>query len=42
LYPGEIPDATTVWLFRERLAKSSWDQAVWAEQQRQLDEKGVV
>ena len=40
-YPEEIPDATTVWLFYERLAESGWDRAVWGEQQRQLDEKGL-
>ena len=40
-FPGEIPDATTVWLFRERLAESGRDRLVWAELQRQLDEKGL-
>ena len=40
-FPGEIPDATTVWLFRERLADTGKDRAVWAELQRQLDEKGL-
>jgi IS5 family transposase len=41
-YPGSIPDATTVWLLRERLAESGRDRAVWAELQRQLDEKGLT
>jgi IS5 family transposase len=41
-YPGSIPDATTVWLLRERLAESGRDKAVWAELQRQLDEKGLT
>ena len=40
-FPGEIPDATTVWLFRERLAESGRDRLVWEELQRQLDEKGL-
>jgi IS5 family transposase len=40
-FPGEIPDATTVWLFRERLAETGRDKAVWEELQRQLDEKGL-
>ena len=41
-YPESIPDATTVWLFREHLAESGRDKAVWAELQRQLDEKGLT
>jgi IS5 family transposase len=40
-YPESIPDATTVWLFRERLADMGKDREVWAELQRQLDEKGL-
>ena len=40
-FPGEIPDATTVWLFRERLAETGRDRELWAELQRQLDEKGL-
>jgi IS5 family transposase len=40
-FPGEIPDATTVWLFRERLAETGKDRELWAELQRQLDEKGL-
>lgn len=35
------PDATTVWLFRERLAESGRDRAIWEELQRQLDGKGL-
>ena len=30
-FPGEIPDATTVWLFRERLAETGKDRELWAE-----------
>ena len=40
-YPESIPDATTVWLFRERLADMGKDREVWAELQRQLDETGL-
>jgi IS5 family transposase len=35
-----IPDFTTVWLFRERLAKSGKDKEIWAELQKQLDHMG--
>jgi len=47
-FPETIPDFSTVWLFRERLAKSGKDKEVWAELQRQLDamnlkiKKGVI
>jgi IS5 family transposase len=43
-----IPDSTTVWLFRERLAERGKDKEVWNELQRQLDamnlmvKKGVI
>jgi len=40
-YPDVMPDSTTVWLFRERLAETGKDREVWAELQRQLDEKGL-
>jgi len=40
-FPERVPDSTTVWLFRERLAETGRDRAVWAELQRQLDEKGL-
>jgi transposase, IS5 family len=32
-----VPDSTTIWKFRERLARSGMDKEVWAEMQRQLD-----
>jgi IS5 family transposase len=38
-YPDMVPDSTTIWLFRERLARTGKDRLVWAELQRQLDEK---
>jgi IS5 family transposase len=40
-YPDRVPDSTTIWLFRDRLAKSGKDKLIWAELQRQLDEKGL-
>jgi len=40
-YPESISDSTTVWLFRERLAETGRDRLLWAELQRQLDEKGL-
>ena len=40
-YPDRVPDSTTMWLFRERLADTGRDRLVWEELQRQLDEKGL-
>jgi len=40
-YPERAPDYSTVWLFRERLAETGRDRLLWAELQRQLDEKGL-
>ncbi len=40
-FPVSAPDYCTVWKFRERLAKTGRDGLVWAELQRQLDEKGL-
>lgn len=40
-YPDRVPDSTTIWLFRERLAKTGKDKEIWAELQRQLDGKGL-
>ena len=40
-YPDPVPDSTTVWLFRERLAETGKDREVWAKLQRQLDAKGL-
>ena len=43
-----VPDSTTIWKFRERLAESGKDKKVWDELQRQLDsmnlkvKKGVM
>ena len=40
-FPEDIPDFTTVWKFRERLAKTGKDRAIWTELQRQLDAFGL-
>jgi len=40
-YPDPVPDSTTIWLFRERLAETGRDLEVWDELQRQLDAKGL-
>jgi IS5 family transposase len=32
-----VPDSTTIWLFRERLAESGKDKDVWDELQKQLE-----
>ena len=40
-YPEKAPHYSTVWQFRERLAETGRDRAVWEELQRQLDEKGL-
>ena len=40
-FPGNAPDYSTVWQFRERLALTGTDRLVWEELQRQLDEKGL-
>jgi len=41
-FPETVPDYSTVWQFRERLAETGRDKEVWAELQRQLDEKGLT
>jgi IS5 family transposase len=40
-FPQRIPDFTTVWRFRDRLAETGRDRAIWAELQRQLDARGL-
>ncbi|MFW6149694.1 MAG: IS5 family transposase, partial [Atribacterota bacterium] len=39
-FPDSIPDYSTVWYFRERLARKGKDKEVWDELQRQLNAKG--
>ena len=40
-FPEKAPDYSTVWQYRERLAETGKDRELWAELQRQLDEKGL-
>jgi len=40
-WPEQPPDYSTVWQYRERLASTGTDSLIWAELQRQLDEKGL-
>jgi len=40
-YPDPFPDSRTIWLFRERMAKTGTDKIVWEELQKQLDAKGL-
>src|SRR5512136_1978550 len=40
-FPNPFPDSRTIWLFRERMAKTGKDKMVWAELQKQLDAKGL-
>lgn len=35
--PNPFPDSRTIWLFRERMAKTGRDEVVWGELQKQLD-----
>jgi len=41
-YPETIPDRSTVWLFRERLATTGKDTVIWDEFQRQLEVQGLT
>ena len=40
-FPEKVPDYSTVWYFRERLAKSGKDKQIWDEFQRQIESKGL-
>ena len=40
-YPDRLPDARTIWLFRERLSLTGRDRIVWNGIQRQLDSKCI-
>ena len=40
-FPGNIPDYSTVWYFRERLVEAGKDKEIWGELQRQLDAMGL-
>lgn len=40
-FPDPFPDSRTIWLFKERMAKTEKDKLVWTELQRQLDAMGL-
>ncbi len=41
-FQEDIPDSTTIWLFRERLKENKLLDRIWQELQRQLDAKGLT
>jgi len=41
-FQEDIPDSTTIWLFRERLKEKELLNAIWQELQKQLDTKGLT
>ncbi|MEM3334246.1 MAG: hypothetical protein QW745_08640 [Thermoplasmata archaeon] len=40
-YPDQIPNAKTIWYFRELLSKTGKDKAIWKAISKQLEIKGV-
>ena len=40
-YPDLLPDAKTIWYFRERLSKTGRDRIIWNELQMQIESKGI-
>jgi IS5 family transposase len=40
-FPNYIPDYSTIWRFREELAEEDILDKIWAELQRQIDEKNI-
>lgn len=40
-FPNKIPDRSTIWSFRERLAETGKDEKIWKELQRQIDDLGL-
>jgi len=41
-FPDKIPDYSTVWRFREELAEDDTLENLWAEFQRQIEEKNIA
>lgn len=41
-YPDKMPDARTIWLFRERLSSSGMDNRIWSEIWKQLESHGIA
>ena len=40
-YPEKMPDARTIWLFRERLSSSGMDRKIWEAIWKQFDDRGI-
>jgi IS5 family transposase len=40
-YPDKMPDARTIWLFRERLSSSGMDSKLWDATWKQFDDRGI-
>ena len=40
-FPKNVPDRSTVWDFKDRIAKTGKDSAIWNELQRQFDANGL-
>jgi len=40
-FPGQIPDSSTIWLFKERMHETGTYDLVWDEFQSQLDSIGL-
>ena len=41
-YPESVPDARTIWLFRERIADNHKDKEIWKSIWKQFNEKGIT
>ncbi len=41
-YPDAVPDARTIWLFRERLSETGKDKALWKEIWRNISNRGIT
>ena len=41
-YPEKMPDARTIWLFRDRLSTTGKDKALWKEIWKQFSSKGIT
>jgi IS5 family transposase len=40
-YPDKVPDARTIWLFRERLSESGMDKTIWKAIMNRFKAKGI-
>jgi len=42
VFPEQVPDSSTIWLFKERMIETGTHHRVWDEFRRQLDSKGLT